>query len=492
VLEMTADSETCIDCDKMNGSDIFPAPVLTGYVMRPTRIAVRATLLAAIAIVMGANVSAQQSASRQSPAHPKLDAELSAIVNDDAQPLASLSVLAVRGGKIVYQKQFGRRYIDEKNPANSKLANDATMYRMASISKLVTTLGVIKLVEDGKLALDADVSEYLGYKLRNPNFPADPITLRMLLSHTSSLRDDAGYYWEAKLKVDLKDVLLPEGKLFGNGDAWAKNAKPGAYFQYANFPWGLIGTIMEKVTGERFDRLMRRLILDPLDLRGGFHPADFTRIELDNTATLYRKRDEINGKEVWNPAGPWVVQVDDYSAQAPVPRALADYAVGTNGTLFGPQGNCRLSAAGLGRIMLILMNDGSIDGKRILEKTSVDEMFRTQWRFDVARNNGNSSYGAHKDAMNAWGLGNQQFLDIGGGDRLVEGGGFKAVGHTGDAWGLTSAMLFDRTKKNGMIFLVGGPGFDPETTPGKYSAHHRYEERILTALYRHAIVSGAK
>jgi CubicO group peptidase (beta-lactamase class C family) len=181
------------------------------------------------ALLIGGNVDAQQKIQT-------LDAELSAIVNDSTHPLASLSVLAVRAGKVVYQKQFGRRYIDEKNPADSKPANDATMYRMASISKLVTTLGVMKLVEDGKLALDADVSEYLGYKLRNPNFPADPITLRMLLSHTSSLRDDAGYYWEAKLNVDLKDVLLQEGKLFGNGSAWSKSAKPGAYFQYANFP----------------------------------------------------------------------------------------------------------------------------------------------------------------------------------------------------------------------------------------------------------------
>jgi hypothetical protein len=99
--------------------------------------------------------------------------------------------------------------------------------------------------------------------------------------------------------------------------------------------------------------------------------------------------------------------------------------------------------------------------------------------------------------MNAWGLGNQQFLDISGpgsGDRLVEGGGFKAVGHTGDAWGLTSALVFDRTKKIGIIFLAGGPGFNPETAPGKYSAHHRYEEQILTALYRHAVATprGAK
>ena len=449
------------------------------------------------ALLIGGNVGAQPALSKRNPAATiaTLDAELAAIVGDSTHPLASLSVLAVRDGKVVYHNQFGHRYIDEKNPANSKPANEATLYRMASISKLVTTLGVMKMVEDGKLALDTDISSYLGYKVRNPNFPDDAITLRMLLTHTSSLRDDGGYYWEAKLNVNLKDVLLPEGRLFDNGRAWAKNAKPGTYFQYANFPWGIVGTIMERASGQRFDRLMRRLILDPMNLRGGFHPADFTKAELDNTATLYRKRSEINGKEVWNPAGPWVVQVDDYVQARPEPRALADYAIGTNGTLFGPQGNCRLSAAGLGKIMLMLMNDGKIDGKQILEKQSVKHMLAQQWRFDATRNNGGNGYGEHQEAMNAWGLGNQQFLDVSGagsGDRLVEGGGFIAVGHTGDAWGLTSALVFDRAKKNGMIFLVGGPGIDPETYGGKYSAHYRYEEQILTALYTRAILGDNK
>ena len=447
------------------------------------------------ALLIGGRVEAQQTLTSRDQPSGKLDAELSAIVNDAAHPLASLSVLAVRDGKIVYQQQFGHRFIDQKNPTQSKPADEATMFRMASISKLVTTLGVMKLVEDGKLALDADVSGYLGYPLRNPNFPTVPITLRMLLTHTSSLRDDAGYYWEAKLNVNLKEVLLPDGRLFDNGRAWANNAKPGAYFQYANLPWGVVGTIMERVTGQRFDRLMRRLILDPMDLRGGFHPADFTKAELDNTATLYRKGTEINDQMVWSPAGPWVVQVDDYVTDAPVPRAFADYVIGSNGTLFGPQGNCRLSAAGLGKIMLMLMNDGRMNGRQILKKSSVEQMLTQQWRFDAARNNGSSGYGGHQEAMNAWGLGNQQFLDVSGpgsGDRLVEGGGFPAVGHMGDAWGLTSALVFDRVKKNGMIFLVGGPGFDPETCSGKYSAHYRYEERILTALYKRAIRGDTK
>ena len=455
-----------------------------------------AALIAMGVLVMLPEGQASEPVARPTPTTPSLaalDRELEAIVRDAAHPLASLSVLAVRDGKIVYHRQFGDRFIDSATPANNKPANASTMYRIASISKLVTTLGVLRLVEDGKLELDRDVGDYLGYRLRNPHFPEDPITLRMLLTHTSSLRDDGGYYWESKYA--LKDALLPGGSLYGTGAMWARNAMPGAFFQYANLPWGVIGTIMERASGERFDWLMKRLILDPMGLHGGFNPAEFTEADLNNTATLYRKATEVNDRHIWNPAGPWVPQVDDYSKAAPVPRTGTDYVIGSNGTAFGPQGNIRLSAADLGKLMLMLMNKGSHDGKPFLKPQTVETMLSVQWRHDPAAGNGNSAYGAHKGQFNAWGLGNQQFQDVSGngsGDRLVEGGGFVAVGHLGDAWGLTSALVFDRTKKNGIIYLIGGPGFDPETNPGRYSALFRHEERILTEIYRRAIADAAK
>jgi CubicO group peptidase (beta-lactamase class C family) len=422
----------------------------------------------------------------------QLDAELAAIANDAAKPLASLSVLAVREGAVVYKRQFGNKFIDNAKPENNKRADVETLYRVASISKMITTLGVMKLVEESKLELDRDISDYLGYKLRNPNFPDDAITVRMLLSHTSSLRDEGGYYWEAKNQ--LKDVLLPGGKLYDKGDMWAKTGKPGAYFQYANLPWGVLGTVMERATGERFDRLMARTVFTPMGIAGGFNPAEFSKETLANTATLYRKRTEVSGKEIWDTKGPWVPQVDNYSKTAPVPRAGSDYIIGSNGTAFGPQGGARLSAAGLGKIMLMLMNGGLHEGTQILQKKSVDAMLSQQWQYDAKTKNGasgESGFDGQNKLFNAWGLGMQRFLDISGanqGDRLVEGGGFKAFGHLGDAWGLTSAIVFDPVTKNGMIFLIGGPGFDPDTNKGKYSALFRHEEQILEALYRRAIV----
>ena len=413
----------------------------------------------------------------------RLDAEINAIAADPSMPLASVSVLAIRNGEINYQHQTGHRFIDPQHPVNNKPADRHTLYRIASISKLVTSLGVMKLVEQGKLDLDADVASYLGYPLRNPHFPDRVINLRMLMSHTSSLRDDAGYNFAPD--IALREVLLPGGAHYGKGAMWSTGHGPG-YFHYVNLNWGVIGGIMETVSGERFDRLMRRLVLEPLGLQGGFHSADFSKLELHNLATLYRKRLEQHGKEVWQPDGPWVAQTDDYSQQPPAPRANASYVVGSNGTVFGPQGSLRLSAAGLGSIMLMLMQDGRHDGKLFLQPASIKTMFAEQWRADSRGSNGNNDRGF----FNAWGLGNQHFLDIssqGKGDRQVAGGGFVGKGHTGEAWGLTSAFVLDFASKSGMIFLSGGQAVDPARTPGHYSGKYRYEERLLDALYQGAL-----
>ena len=122
------------------------------------------------AVILAANLAACAAAEQKAPA--TLDDALAAIVNDPQHRLASLSVVAVRDGRVVYEKQFGDRFIGPP----SKPANSRTLYRAASISKVVTAIGVMRLVEDGKLALDEDVSTYLGYRLRNPHFPDAKIT----------------------------------------------------------------------------------------------------------------------------------------------------------------------------------------------------------------------------------------------------------------------------------------------------------------------------
>lgn len=421
---------------------------------------------------------------------PALDAALRAIADDPAFTLSGLSVLAVRDGKIAYEFQHGRRRIDDANPANDLPVDGRTLFRVASISKLVVALGVLRLVEERKLDLDRDVSDHLGWRLRNPHFPDAPVTLRHLLTHTSSLRDSGGYFWDSRHR--LRDAVTPGGPLYGEGLAWSKDGPPGRHFRYANLPSGVVAEAMEAATGERFDRLMKRLVLDPLGMPGGFHPPDFAKNELANLATLYRKRENLGDREIWrSPEGRWYAQVDDYATVPPKPRAGPDYRPGTNGTLMSPMGGLRTSARGLERVMRMLMDGGRIEGRVFLTPASMAEFAKTAWRHDAAGAKGDcASESGRPRLFNAWGIGHQQFLDITGpgcGDRLVDGGGFAGIGHLGEAWGLNGVFALDPARREGVIVLVGGVARDPEKFPGRYSAHYRHEERLVTAVVRGAL-----
>jgi CubicO group peptidase (beta-lactamase class C family) len=412
-----------------------------------------------------------------------LASTLQTIVSDPDTPLSSLSTLAIRNGMVIYEGHFGHRVMAADNAGTALASDHETLYRMASVSKLVTTIGAMQLVDAGKLDLDADVSQYLGYTVRNPHFAQVPITTRMLLSHTSSLRDDGGYFFP--LDTSLKDVLQAKPAHAGQGATWAAlgaNADyaPGRYFTYCNLNFGIVGTLIESITRQRFDLHMQQSVLGPLGISGAFTPETLSTTDISRVAVLYRKASD----GVWNPNGPWVPQVDNYQGQPPSPRAGLDaYVPGTNATGFGPQGGLRISVAGLGVIMQVLMNRGVLNGKRILSAQSVAAMRQPQWRKDSRRDNGDTLNGLFQ----AWGLGMQQFMDVSGastGDRVVSRGGVTGVGHLGFAYGLESGFIFDPLTRNGVVYAIGGVSADPVQNHGRYSTLSSWEERALDALWR--------
>src|SRR3546814_11039705 len=99
----------------------------------------------------------------------------------------------------------------------------------------------MRLVEAGKLDLDADAGELLGFPLRNPAFPDTPITLRLLMSHRSSLTDAAGY-WQTPLGGKVRDLL-------DDPRAWDSEHAPGTYFRYTNHNFPLVAQAMAPATG---------------------------------------------------------------------------------------------------------------------------------------------------------------------------------------------------------------------------------------------------
>ena len=240
--------------------------------------------------------------------------------------------------------------------------------RVASISKLVTAIGVMRLVEAGTLDLDADVSTYLGWPLRHPRFPATKITLRLLLSHQSSLTDAAGYY-ATPLGEPLKTIL-------DDPKAWDDAHAPGTHFRYTNLNFPLVAMAMENATGERFDLLMRRLLIDPLRLDACFNWESCDSATAARAVVLYRDGQPVrDDNRAGKPA--CAVVVGDGAA-----CDLARWKPGENGALFSPQGGLRISANGLAKIGRLLLNRGEVDGVRLLQPASVAALLGPQWTFD--------------------------------------------------------------------------------------------------------------
>lgn len=107
-----------------------------------------------------------------------------------------LALVAVNNGQVVLNETYGYKNLDTKEP----IAKD-DIFRIASISKSFCATAVMQLVEQGKLSLDQDVSELVGFEVRNPNFPDKVITVKMLLSHTASMSDANGYFSDRKSVV---------------------------------------------------------------------------------------------------------------------------------------------------------------------------------------------------------------------------------------------------------------------------------------------------
>jgi CubicO group peptidase (beta-lactamase class C family) len=361
-----------------------------------------------------------------------------ATIRESAQtPRAEVGVAFDRNGEIA---GFADGIAD---PQSSRRVTPNDPARVASVSKLVVGIGVMKLVEAGKLDLDSDVSRWLGWSLRNPAFPGRPITLRMLLSHTSSVRDHDDQY-AIPLGGSVQATMTDPG-------SWDMKHGPGdGYFAYANMNFPIVGSVVERVTGEQFDIWMRREVLEPMKLDACFNWPTCSGGAVSRAVVLMQDgkavRDDLGGKRPNCP-----VFVNEGEA-----CDLARWRLGENGALFSPQGGLRISARGLARIGQMLLNGGTLDGVRIISPQSVDVLLAPAWRFDGR----NGSREGESATICSYGLAAQQIPTPGCPDDPGTGGTL-LVGHAGDAYGLRSGLWIDRNSGRGIAYFVTGVPEDP-------------------------------
>jgi len=337
-----------------------------------------------------------------------------------------LAVVVVRDNAIVYTKALGWKDRENKLP----LAED-DLFRIASISKSFTVTSLMQLVEQGKLSLDDDVGDLLGFRVRNPAYPDKMITLRMLLNHTSSITDGDNY--------GSLDFIRPDaGKAWR--DSYADRA-PGAGYEYSNLGYNMAGTILERVSGERFDAYVKAHVFDPLGLQAGYLPE---ALDADRFAQIYRWRE-----------GKGFVRSD--RAYAPLGERLDGYTMGYDAPMFSPTGGVKISAPDLAKYMLMHMNLGEWNGVRIISAEHAKQMQTPTVDVDDS-----SRYGLALRTDSA----------------LVPG--VVLTGHTGSAYGLYSSMFFDPAEKYGFVVITNGARDAEE-----------FRAEVNRTLYRHFIAKAA-
>jgi CubicO group peptidase (beta-lactamase class C family) len=218
---------------------------------------------------------------------------------------------------------------------------DQTLFRPGSISKLFTATAVMQLVEQGKLDLDRDVNDYLDFPI--PKTYAEPVTLRQLLTHTGGFEEILKNLFVAH-ESDMKPL-----RTYLVNEMPARIFPPGKIPSYSNYGFTLAGYIVERVSGEKFERYVENHILKPL----GMNNSTFDQPLPPQLAPQMSK---------------------GYLNASKKPRDFEFVQA-------APAGSLTTTAADMTRFMLAFLQDGAVDGVSILKPETVRQMEARQFEF---------------------------------------------------------------------------------------------------------------
>jgi CubicO group peptidase (beta-lactamase class C family) len=251
--------------------------------------------------------------------------------------IAGAVVSVVKDGQVLFQKGYGYADVDEKKPV---LPNQ-TLFRPGSISKLFTATAVMQLVEQGKLDLDRDVNNYLDFPI--PKTYPEPVTLRQLLTHTGGFEETLKNLFVAH-ESDIKPL-----RTYLVNEMPARIFPPGKVPSYSNYGFTLAGYIVERVSGEKFERYVENHILMPL----GMNNSTFDQPLPPQLAPQMSK---------------------GYLSASKKPRDFEFVQA-------APAGALTTTAADMTRFMLAFLQDGTVDGVSILKPETVRQMETRQFDF---------------------------------------------------------------------------------------------------------------
>jgi len=345
---------------------------------------------------------------------------LAAFKND--LDLVSVSVVMVKDDKIVWKGAVGQSNIERNKNITTR-----QIQTLGSVSKLFTGATLLKLYEEGLLNLDDDVDKYLPFSVRNPKFPQIPITIRMLLTHSSSIGDyqelQDSLYGSGDPTMSLADVA---DKFFNNQGEFYRpenfmDFEPGTAWEYSNWNFVLIGYLIEKISGQPFNEYSKEVLLRPLEMNSsGWYIRE---IEKDSVVTLYRKNNSGEIKAI-NPLYSWPGYSD---------------------------GNLRANLEDVSNFLIMILSKGNFNGKQILKTETVNEMLRPQGVKNLPP-------GYLRDMGLVWDIGalpNNNTIYL----------------HTGEPAGTIVAMMFKPETNSGFVTALTGIKFNSQEDSVKWVAY---------------------
>ena len=223
-------------------------------------------LLVSFALMLSLALRAQEESESAKHFLEEIENEIPQLLQDFSIPGAAIAI--IENGEIILQKGYGFADIEKGLKVNTK-----TGFNIGSISKTVAAWGVMKLVHEGKVELDAPAETYLSrWHLPKSEYDSDEVTIRRLLSHTAGLSLHGYPGWSPKDSLPSIEESL-NGKNNGPGRVEIIH-EPGTKWKYSGGGFTILQLIIEEVSGEKFEDYMQTKVLDPLGMRNSSYKID--------------------------------------------------------------------------------------------------------------------------------------------------------------------------------------------------------------------------
>lgn len=338
-----------------------------------------------------------------------IDAEIQAVMS--GRHLPGLSTVVVKDGEIVWMQSYGFANTDLETPYT-----DTTSQMIASISKVFTGIAIMQLYEQGLLELDEGINNYMPFDVEIPNYENVPITFRMLLTHTSSIKDgnalDNYYNWNGDPLITLADCMeryfSPTGQDYNPNNNFVHHP-PGSVYEYSNIAVALEGYLVELISGMPFSDYCEQNIFAPLCMSN----THWFLAEYPNLNMLANPHDYYAGQ--YEP-------LDHYS--------FADY----------PDGLLHTNVRDMANFMIAVLQGGVLQNSQMLSASTLDEMFTPQ----VPSLDPTQGLQFYKEPFQ------------------VSSGPIELWGHSGGEYGISTEMYFDLDNDMGIAVFANGENYATE------------------------------